>query len=201
MRARRLPLLPNALLGVALGVLVHAAAASAASGLPATITMNPAQAGPGSQVEILGLDFPAASEVELLLTTTAGPVPLATATTGEGGYFRQLVTFPADVAPGFWELRASAPGGVVAVSIFEAQVPAAAGGDAAVSAGSGAVAQPSSGALIDPNLVVLLVLLLLASAVGGAATFVWYQTHRRDSQPGMGSGDDPIWGGASGQPQ
>jgi hypothetical protein len=188
---------------MALGVIVHVMAASAASGLPPTITMNPGQAGPGSQVEVLGLDFPAATQVELLLTTTAGPVPLGSATTGEGGYFRQVVTFPPEVAPGFWELRASAPGGVVAVTIFEAEVPsAAAGPDAgAQTATTAAAAQASSGTLIDPNLVVMLVLLLLVVAVGGAATFVWYQTHRREGEPGMGTGDDPIWSGASGQPQ
>ncbi|CAN5574189.1 hypothetical protein BH24CHL9_BH24CHL9_16110 [soil metagenome] len=202
MRASRLPHLPTLLLSVALAVMLHALAASAASGLPPTITMSPGQAGPGSEVEVLGLDFPAAVEVDLLLTTTAGPVALGTATTGEGGYFRQPVTFPAEIAPGFWELRATAPGGAIAVTIFEAEAPGAVAGvqgEAMVAAAAESL--PSSGALIDPNLAVVLVLILLLVAVGGCATFVWYQTHRREGEPGMSTGDDPIWSGAGGHTQ
>ena len=96
-------------------------AASAASGLPPTIAMNPEAAGPGTVVEIVGLDFPPDGAIELKVTTTAGPVSLGTTVATHGGYFRQAVTLPPEVAPGFWELRATGPGGATAVHIFEAR--------------------------------------------------------------------------------
>jgi hypothetical protein len=175
-------------------LLVSPMAALAASGLPATITMTPTESGPGSSVEIVGLDFPGSQAIELQLTTTAGPLHLGTATTEEGGYFRHALTLPSDVAPGFWELRATAPDGAVAVHIFEATV---AGSASAPIAPEAVVSESGGSSFATADLLVVLVLLLLVGGVGGAAAFVWYQTHRRDNvQPGMGAGDDPIWGGS-----
>src|SRR5262245_35815417 len=155
MRVIQRPRIPCMLVLALVALSLPLAAASAATGLPATITMNPPSAGPGSVVEVVGLDFPPEGTVELQVTTTAGPVVLGTTKATSGGYFRQAVTLPTDVEPGFWELRATGPGGATAVRIFEA---------GAVAAAAEAVTTPaatSSGSLIDPNLVVTLVLLLL----------------------------------------
>ena len=178
------------MLVLALVALSYPLAASAASGLPATITMNPENAGPGSVVEVVGLDFPPEGSVALQVTTTAGPVALATTTATSGGYFRQAVTLPTDVESGFWELRATGAGGVTAVHIFEAGV-AAAALDAATQPLATAAAP-----LIDPNLVVTLVMLLLLIVIVCAAVFVYGVTHRPPGQKGLPVGDDPIWSGA-----
>jgi hypothetical protein len=166
------------------------AAASAASGLPATITMNPDNAAPGTVVEVVGLDFPPEGRVELQLTTTAGPVALGTTTSTSGGYFRQAVTLPTDVEPGFWELRATGPGGVAAVHIFQA------GTAPVIVDAAAAPAAAGSTALIDPNLVVTVVLLLLLIVIVCAAVFVYGVTHKQPGKGGLPVGDDPIWSGA-----
>ena len=177
------------MLVLAFVALSYPLAASAASGLPASITMNPADAGPGSVVEVVGLDFPPEGTIQLQVTTTAGPVLLGTTEATSGGYFRQPVTLPADVEPGFWELRATGPGGVTAVHIFEAGV-------IAPVAAAAAPAAIGSTPLIDPNLVVTLVMLLLLIVIVCAAVFVYGVTHRPPGQAGMPVGDDPIWSGA-----
>jgi hypothetical protein len=152
--------------------------------------MNPADAGPGSVVEVVGLDFPPDGTIALQVTTTAGPVVLGTTRATSGGYFRQPVTLPSDVEPGFWELRATGPGGVTAVHIFEAGVaPPPVSLDA-----PGLTSGPAP--LIDPNLVVTLVMLLLLIVIVCAAVFVYGVTHRPPGQAGMPVGDDPIWSGA-----
>jgi hypothetical protein len=38
---------------------------------------------------------------------------------------------------------------------------------------------------------------MLIGGIGGAAAFVYYQTHRPEGQPGMSTGDDPIWANAT----
>jgi hypothetical protein len=152
----------------------------------------------------VGLDFPAGQQVALQLTTTAGPVALGTTLVQEGGYFRQQVTLPSDIAPGYWELRATAPGGAVAVHIFEALDPTrlATGDGLAATGDEGAVSTgPAEAPLVDPNLVTILVLLLFGALLAGAATFVWLQTHQRRRQGDLPVGDDPIWSGAGGDPR
>lgn len=201
MRERRLPTTPSVLALALVALLVTPFAASAASGLPSTITMTPERAGPGSQVEIVGLDFPAGRTVDLRLTTTAGAVHLATTAIEEGGYFRQSLELPADVAPGFWELRATSDTGAVAVHIFEATSgPAAAVVDTAA-AQDVAVEPAASSGMFGSNLLVLLVLAVLIGVVGGAVVYVWRQMRRPEGEPGMGSGDDPIWSGATTETQ
>ena len=185
-------------------LLVMASAAVAASGLPA-VSMDPASAEPGSEVEVTGLDFPSGQAVELQLTTTSGPVHLATLTTEEGGYFRQSVTLPTDVAPGPWELRATAPNGMVAVHSFEAgnAPPAvhpadeAAGDPATETTVATATDQTTPRGNSAADIMVMLVFAVLIAAVGGAFVFAWNQTHGSTRQPGMGAGDDPIWSGVN----
>lgn len=195
MREGRRLRLSSVLVLTVVAVVTVSFAAAAASGLPASITMRPASAGPGSAVEVVGLDFPAEQAVEIQLTTTAGPVHLATAMTEAGGYFRQRVTMPRDVEPGFWELRATATNGVAAAQIFEASAPAAVAAPdvAAVSTSEDPVpAGNNSGA----NLLVMFVLLFTFGAIVIAAAFVYYRLHHPETDPGMASAEDPIWGGA-----
>jgi hypothetical protein len=177
------------MLVLALLALSHPLAASAASGLPASITMNPANASPGSVVEVVGLDFPPDGTVQLQVTTTAGPVIVGTIEATSGGYFRHPVTLPRDVEPGFWELRATGPGGVTAAHIFEA-------GDIAQAVEAAAPVATAAAPLIDPNLVTTLVMLLLMIVIVCAAVFVYGVTHKQPGQAGMPVGDDPIWSGA-----
>lgn len=199
MRERRLSPIPSVLASTLVALLLAPMAAMAASGLPSTITMSPASAGPGSVVEVVGIDFPGGQQLELQLTTTAGPVSLATTTVEEGGYFRQSVTFPADVAPGFWELRATAANGTAAVQIFESTAGTAIA-PAAEQVAATTPAAVGSGAL-DGNLITLIVLALLIGGVGGAAVYVYQQIRHPKVDPGMAAGEDPIWAGASGETQ
>jgi hypothetical protein len=171
--------------------------AAAAAGLPATITLTPETPGPGAQVEVVGLDFVAGQDVQIQVTTMAGPVHLGTARTEDGGYFRQLVTLPADAPAGYWELRATGAGGIEAVQLFEA-------GEVATVA-PGANAQATTTAVADggstgSDLLVLLVLGLLIGGITAAAVFVYHQTHRARQEPGMSAGDDPFWGSAPSDP-
>jgi hypothetical protein len=173
--------------------------ASADSGLPATLGMEPATAGPGAQVEVSGLDFPAGESVDLQVATSAGPVHLATVTVADGGYFRQPVTLPADAPTGAWELRATAADGTTAVHVFET-------GPAPIIAEPAAPPADTASATTTPvgnsptDIMVMLTFALLIAAVGGALAYAWYLTHDGSRQPGMGAGDDPIWSNAGEEP-
>ena len=177
-------------------------AASAAAGLSPSISIDPADAGPGSSVDVIGLDFPAGQVVDLQLTTVEGEVRLSTATIESGGFFRETVALPAEFPAGFWELRAIAPDGSVAVHLFDAGVAssgaaAAALADATIpSEGAAATAGGNSAA----DILVMLVIALLIAGIGGGAVLAWYQVHRDDEQPGMSTGQDPFWSGAHSEP-
>lgn len=176
----------------AVGLLTISSVAGADSGLPASITISPDGAQPGAEVQVAGLDFPSGQTVQLQLTTTAGAIALGTAVTEDGGYFRQNVTLPADIPPGFWELRATAPDGSVAVLIFESGAAAPAlPADAAPPTVAEAAAEGFSGV----DIMVMLVVALLVSGIGGAFAYAWFVIRREGRQPGMGAGDDPIWSG------
>lgn len=166
------------------------------SGLPATITIDTGTAGPGAMVQIAGLDFPGGQTIQLQLTSTAGASHLGTATTAEGGYFRQTVTLPEDVAAGFWELRATAPDGTAAVLIVEAGdvSPALVTSEAVVEVEAGTSSSPGSA-----DILVVLVLLALFASVGGAAAYALRISRRGGRRAGMGNSDDPIWSGLSGE--
>ena len=202
MAHRRTTHIPALLMVTLLALLATPVAMFAASGLPATLTMTPDVAGPGQQVEVTGLDFPANAAVDLQLTSVAGAVSLGTAQTAEGGFFRQTLTLPADAAAGYWELRATGADGSVAVHLFEATAASSAIGAAEV--GQGTVVEAlSAGGNSSGDIVVLLVFAVIIAAVGGAAAYVYFQLKHGNEQPGMSSGEDPIWGGLApaGEPQ
>lgn len=188
MREKGLSWLPSVLALAFTALLVAPVATLAASGLPATITMLPEEAGPGASVEITGLDFQPNQTVDLQLTTTAGPVELGTATTVEGGYFRQAVTLPADAPIGYWEVRATDADGSVAVHLFESVEAAAPAAAETVSSEAEAAGGNSAG-----DLIVMLVFALLIAGVGGGVAYVVYQNRVGSRQPGMSAGADPIW--------
>ena len=135
-------MLPTVLALTFVALLVNPIAAMAASGLPATITMTAESAGPGATVEVTGVDFPTNAAVELQLSTADGTVHLGTATTTDGGYFREVLTLPVGAPVGSWELRAAAPDGSNATLAF-----AVAATDA--TAPEPAVAAPRGNSLAD----------------------------------------------------
>lgn len=195
MRSRTLPLLPSALaLAFALVVALPIAAA-AQSGLPATVSMYPAVAGPGDTVEVTGLDFPSDMTVVIELTTPAGKSTLATVATGSNGSFRELVALPAAAAEGAWSLSARSADGRAhpRYDFTSGEVSTAAPADAADVTVAPA---PVAGETTADKMVLVLIALVL----GVLATAVMYayrlgQEDRR--QPGMGTGDDLIWSGSS----
>jgi hypothetical protein len=82
---------------IAGGILFPLAAAWAC--LPvASLTSNPAQAQPGSQVTITGSEF-GSNPVDIHFNALTGPV-LATLTPDSNGTFSGAVTIPSDAAPG-----------------------------------------------------------------------------------------------------
>ena len=191
MRDRRRTLLPTVLALTFVTLLVTAIAASAASGLPPTITMDPESAPPGDTVVVTGLDFPPDGSVQVQLATPAGLRYLDTITATADGYFTGSVTLPADVDPGAWELQASAADGISASFPFSAAVPAA------VVAADQTSVRRGTNSLAD--IAVMLVLAVLIAGAVGAVGFVYYQINVAGKQPGMSEGDDPIWSGGSGE--
>jgi|GEM_PF-4302496 len=196
MRERLQTLLPSVLALTLVTLLYAPVATLASSGLPATITMYPEAAGPGELVEITGLDFPGGTAVELQLTTTAGTVHLASATTAPGGDFRELVTLPADAAGGHWELEARAADGSIAAFAFDTSgsAPVAVAAGTAEGAAEGTAAATTSGNSTS-DIVVMLVIAVVLGAVAIAGMFAWRQVRDGGPQAGMGAGDDLIWSG------
>lgn len=191
MRERLQTLLPSVLALALVSLLAGPIAASASSGLPATITMYPEVAVPGDTVEVTGLDFPGDATVALQLTTSAGTVPLADIATSSSGDFREVVPLPVGVPEGFWTVQAIAPDGSTATYAF------AAGGAAAAAAllDETAAAASSGNSASD-----IMVMLLLGVVLGGifiGGMFAYRILKDDGSQPGMGAGDDLIWGGGS----
>jgi hypothetical protein len=193
MRERRQILLPTVLALTFVALLVTPIAAMAASGLPATITMNSESAGPGATVEVTGLDFPANTAVELQLTTADGAAPIGTATTADGGYFREVLTLPANAPAGTWQIEASAPDGSNATLAFTVAAAELVSSDAA------AVVASEGNSLAD--IVVMIIIAGLIAAVGGGILYVWNQSKVGDAQPGMSTGADPIWSGQASKGQ
>jgi hypothetical protein len=185
--------LPSVLALTFVALLIVPLTAAAASGLPATVSMNPASAAPGATVEVTGLEFPGLDVVELHLATSAGRIHLLDTVTADSGYFREVIALPADVAAGTWEVQASALDGSTASHRFDA----AAAASAALAAGSTTTAVAGSGNS-GANVVFMLVIAGLLAAVGGSVVHVVREVRRGDRQPGMGAGDDPIWSGPTG---
>lgn len=183
---------PAGMLLVLVAVLLTPISAMAASGLPPTITMVPDAAGPGSVVEVSGIDFPARQLVEIQLDSAAGRSDLAVLMTTEEGYFRSFVELPADITAGSWELRATALDGSSAGYAFDAA--SAATVDATGAAGSNveaglSVRRGNSGT----DIMVMLVLAALLAAIGGGAAYAWREVRGEHVEPGMAAGSDPIW--------
>jgi hypothetical protein len=155
------------------------------------ISMYPETAGPGSTVEIAGIDFPPERVVEVQLATPDGTVPLTTATTSPEGDFRQILALPLGVAEGAWELQATAADGTTSSFPFVTSP------DAAVDAAAAAQATSAAPAASGNSSGDIALMLIIAVVLGGLAFggLVVYRQMRDEAPPGMGKGDDLIWGG------
>ena len=174
-------------------LLLIPATATAQSGSDARVTMSPEVAGPGDTVLVSGLDFPRDMTVVVQLTTAEGPVTLATVATAPDGSFRERVALPDGVPEGTWTVSArSSDGLAMAGHQFLAgdAPPAAAGTEMTTEASAG-----TSNSTSDNMVLVLMGLLLGAIATG--ALFAYRLVKEEGPQPGMGSGDDLIWGSGS----
>ena len=189
MRARREALIPVLAL---VALLLTPAAVFAASGLPASVAMEPAAAGPGSIVEVTGIDFPAGKLVEVKLGSAADDRDLAILIADENGYFRTFATLPDDVPAGAWVLRAVSLDGTTAGHAFDASTAEVV--DASLGLVAGAEASLSGGrGNSSTDILVMLILAVLMAVLGGGAAYAWREVHGATAQPGMGAGDDPIW--------
>lgn len=188
MRERTVVLLPLAL-AAALALLVTLPLTGMAGSAAApTIAVVPPAAGAGAIVEVSGAGFPRDTTVIVELATTTGPIPLATVATTRDGAFRDAITLPERVPAGELGLIARAADGSAASHAFGAAMPLieASGAEAA------AVDADVRGGNADGFVLVFLGLMLGVLATG--ALFAWQSLHEDRHQPGMGSGDDLIWG-------
>jgi hypothetical protein len=191
MRDSRLSLHSMVLLLVLVAIMAGPVAATS-SGLPPTITMDPSSAGPGSVVEVSGIDFPVKQLVEVQLDTAAGRSDLALLITTDDGYFRTFVKLPADVSAGWWELRVTALDGASAGYAFDAASADTVDVTSAYQASSAAGLSVRRGNT-GTDIMVMLVIAVLLAAVGGGVAYAWREVRGEHTQPGMGAGADPIW--------
>jgi hypothetical protein len=191
MRMRLQSLLPSVLL---VTVVVLLAVPLAAAAQEPAVSMSPESVGPGTTVEISGSAFPAGSAVKLQLTTPDGMQQLATVTTGPDGAFRELVALPLGATKGAWQLQAIAVDGTTSGLTFDTASEAA---DAAT--GPAAATEPAPTVRSGNTGGDIAVLLIIAVVLGGIAFggVMVLRQRREDSPPGMGKGDDLIWGGGS----
>jgi hypothetical protein len=173
-----------------LGLLLALPVAASAAGAP-TITMYPETAGPGSTIEVTGIDFPPSRNVELQLATPDGIVPLASTLASATGDFREIVALPAAAREGTWELAAIGPDGAAAAIAFDTDPEAVAAAAAAAAATGESTAITGSNSGADNVFLLVLALLLGGLAIGA---MVAYRQLKDETPPGMGKGDDLIWG-------
>lgn len=180
-------LLPTVLAVALVSLLVVPLSALAQS---SAISMYPQTAGPGSTVEVSGTGFPSERVVEVQVLTPGGTVPLTTATTTREGSFRQIVALPLGVAEGAWELQATAADGTTSSFPFVTSPDATTA--AAPAAAVEAAPAPTGNTSGD-----IALMLIIAVVLGGLAfgAMIAYRQLRDDAPPGMGKGDDLIWGG------
>jgi hypothetical protein len=176
--------------GLVLALLLAAPIVAAAAGVP-TITMYPETAGPGATIEVTGIDFPPGREVQLMLATPDGTVPLTSALASATGDFREIVALPPTARGGAWQLQAVGGDGAVAGVSFVTDADAAA--VAAAAAAAAAAQTTTSGGNSGADNMFLLVLGVLLGAIAIGA-MVAYRQFKDTSPPGMGKGDDLIWG-------
>lgn len=187
-------LLPPVLALSLLMLLAIPLAASAQSGEQASIRVRTAAGDDGAGVEVSGLGFPGDTTVVLELVTPAGPYPLATVATDGAGSFRDVLTVPDRVFRAALRLDARSASGSSAsydMAAIEAVQTVAVASAAEPAAGGRVSEQP--GAASDDA-----VLVLIAIVLGALATAVLYAYRTFDDErrrPGMGAGDDLIWGG------
>jgi len=189
----RLPTLFSSVLALTLVALLSVPAVTMAA--TPTIAMYPETARPGSTVELTGTDFPPEHVVELQLVTPDGTSPLATTATGLEGGFRQILALPLSATEGAWEVRATAVDGTSSALTFTVASEAVAGEPTAMVAPAVAAEEAASGNTSGD----IAVMLIIAVVLGGVAfgVMVVYRQMKDESPPGMGKGDDLIWGGGS----
>ncbi|MEX1295199.1 MAG: hypothetical protein AB1Z67_03405 [Candidatus Limnocylindrales bacterium] len=192
MRARLQSLLPSVLV-LALASLLVMPLLAVAQG--PTLSMSPETARPGSTVEISGAGFPAGHVVELRLTTPDGSMPLASSVAGLEGEFQQLLALPLGTTKGDWEVLATAVDGTTSSLAFSTLPQTASAEAAPVAAPEPATAEERAGNTSGDIAVLLIIAVILGGiAFGGLLVF---RQLREESPPGMGKGDDLIWGGGS----
>ena len=195
MRSRTLPLLPSVLALAFTLVVALSIAAAAQSGLPATVSMYPAVAGPGDTVEVTGLDFPSGMTVVIELTTPAGRSTLATLAAGSDGSFRELVAFPAAAVEGAWRLTARSADGRAKPGYDFTSGEASTATPVAAAASTAAPAAVTGDTTTDKMALVLIALVL--GVLATAAMYAYRMVQEDRGQPGMGTGEDLIWSGSS----
>jgi len=191
MRTRLQTRLPSVLALTLVSLLFVPLATLAQSGAPA-ISMYPETAGPGSTVEVTGIDFPPERVVEVQVMTPDGTVPLTTVTTSPEGAFRQIVALPNGAPDGAWELRATSADGTTSTFSFATAADIAAVADLAADAATTEAPAGNSGGDIALMLIIGVMLGIVAFA-----GMVVYRHIKDESPPGMGKGDDLIWGGGT----
>jgi hypothetical protein len=159
--------------------------------------MYPETARPGSTIELTGAGFPPDHVVDLQLATPDGTTPLATTATGPDGGFRQILALPLSATEGAWEVRATAVDGTSSTLVFAVAAASAAADGAPVAAPAATVAaEEAPGGNTSGDIAVLLVIAVVLGGVAFGAMVVYRQI-KDESPPGMGRGDDLIWGGGS----
>lgn len=194
MRTRPQTLLPTVLALAFVSLLVAPLAALAGS--PA-VSMYPEAARPGSTVELIGIDFPAENVVEVQLTTPDGTMALATTATDDKGSFAEMVALPFSPTEGNWQIQATAVDGTTSAYGFDTiTVADAAGAEPVVQP----AAEPAPVAAAPGNSSGDIALMLIIAVVLGGVAFgamIVYRQVKDETPPGMGRGDDLIWGGGS----
>lgn len=197
MRTRLQTLLPSVLALTFVSLLVAPLVAVAQS--PA-ISMYPEGARPGSTVELVGIGFPAEQVVEVQLKTPDGTMALATTATDFEGTFAKMVALPFSPSEGVWELQATAADGTTSTYGFAAAVASRTAAEPAAEPVAQPAAEPAPVAAPSGNSSGDIALMLIIAVVLGGVAFgamVIYRQSKDESPPGMGRGDDLIWGGGS----
>jgi hypothetical protein len=204
MRTRLQTLLPSVLVLTVISLLLVPVSALAA---PA-ISMSPETARPGSTVEIRGTGYPANQLVEVELVTPEGTRHVATSGTNDDGDLREIVALPLDVSEGEWQLRATSTDGTSASFAFTTTAPVAAEivetvteadvpvEPAVVEAAADAAAAETRRGNSSGDIALMLI---IAVVLGGLlfGSIVVYRQVKDETPPGMGKGDDLIWGGGT----
>lgn len=193
MRTRLQTLLPSVLALWLVSLLVAPLVALAQS--PA-ISMYPEAARPGSTVEVIGIDFPAEHVVEVQLATPDGTTALATTITDAEGSFAEMVALPFSPTEGAWEIRAAAADGTTSAYGFTTITEDGVASEPVAQPAAAAAPAPAPPGNTGGDIALMLIIAVVLGGVAFGALVVIRQI-RDESPPGMGRGDDLIWGGGS----